>query len=231
MQRGTKVTDPELPVKLTDEQMIQRAQIMAGKLTRIQALRKKRREDLRSINALIESELDEVQRIANTIITAEEMRKQSELHFDEDPRNQERVEPTAGEAQDALAKVAQLAEVMPPKFHAKGERCDKNPCRRRHLSEEQLRANGIEPEGAAETAEEEDVRAKCTGCNAVLTATEVVKKLGLCESCQVQIHEEVNVQGAEGEGGEPDEHEGVDELDEATGDDDEPAGEEAAVHH
>lgn len=71
--------DREVSVRLTDSEIIERAQNLAAKIEHVKILRRKRREDLRSANALIESELDEVERLARVIGSQEELRKQGEL--------------------------------------------------------------------------------------------------------------------------------------------------------
>ncbi len=106
--------------------------------------------------------------------------------------------PSTNDAAAALAKVAAIVEV---RYHSKGERCEKATCGRRHLTLEQLEAAGIKPEDGARVGTPaatdtddaaEDPRAKCAGCGAVLKASEVVKRMGLCETCQVQPHEEIH---------------------------------------
>lgn len=211
MQRGTTEMDRELPVKLNADEVNERAETMATKLIHIGSLRKKRREDLRSVNALIESELDEVQRLARTIIDGVEQRKQADLRFGDE------VVPSATEATAALAKVAEIAEVK--RWHRDGALCRGENCRKRiHVMDpEALRANGIvvegdepfegqgehegvEPEADGISSEsDEDPRPRCSGCGEVLSALEVVKKLGLCEPCQMQPHENVDLPPAEDE--------------------------------
>jgi hypothetical protein len=90
-----------VPVKLTDAQLIERAESIATKLGTVEHLRRKKADDAKSTQALIDTELDEIQRLARVIRDAEEMRKQGELRFDEQPNQ--------AEAQAALAKVAEVA--------------------------------------------------------------------------------------------------------------------------
>jgi hypothetical protein len=181
MQRGTTELDRELPVKLTEHEIAERGETIAAKMLRVKTLRKKRREDLRSINAQIEAELDTVQSIAETIMGGVEARKQGDLFVSDE------VVPSQGEAAAALAEVAERVE--PVLYHRDGAICRKDPCKRRHLSAEQLDKAGIVREGKQpfEPSEaESDPRPKCSACGTVLTAMEVVKKLGLCETCQVE---------------------------------------------
>lgn len=286
--RGTTQLDRELPVKLTPDEIEARAESIAAKLIHIGSLRKKRREDLRSINALIESEMDEVERLARVISDGVESRKQADIRFGDE------VVPSSTEAGAALAEVMKVAgDATPQRFHRDGGLCRKTNCRKKvHHTAEALRANGIQVEGdelmpevptqvlcgaaatvmiqngdgddsityscdehvrslqaenfvsmqaydgaepqacrgwkpavvpelpaeeedveaiedeqievdgfeasgdgdqAVEGEADEDVRAKCAGCGTVLSPTEIVKKLGRCETCQVQPHQEINV--------------------------------------
>lgn len=103
MQKGTTMADQELPVRLTPEDVQARAETLASKLMHIATLRKKRRDDLRSINALIEAELDEVQRLARVIVDGVEARRQGEIEFADE------LVPSKAEAAAALARVAEIA--------------------------------------------------------------------------------------------------------------------------
>jgi len=82
MRKGAAM-DEEVRVRLTDQELIDRGNVMSAKVEHIGQLRKKRREDLRSINAIIESEQDEVERLARVIRKAEEARNQGELFVDD----------------------------------------------------------------------------------------------------------------------------------------------------
>lgn len=174
MQTGTTVMSRELPVKLTEHEVAERAESMAAKLIQIGSLRKKRREDLRSINALIESELDEVQRIARVIADGVEARKQSDIKFGDE------VVPSQAEATQALAEVAKFAE----RYHRNGALCRKDPCKRAHHAPEALRAQGIKVEGdeLAPAEGEPPLAETCGGCDKQLEGIERVKRL--CETCQ-----------------------------------------------
>jgi len=189
MARGTTVMDRELPVKLTEHEIAERGESIAAKMLRVKALRKKRREDLRSINAQIESELDNVQQIAETIMSGVEARKQSEMFVGDE------VVPSQTEATAALAQVAKLVQ-----WHRDGAMCRKDPCKRRHLTPEQLDKAGVVREGQPIEPEAEAPTQVCMGCGADITglsATERVK--GMCEGCQVQPHEDVELPSAEGD--------------------------------
>lgn len=102
MQRGTRTDDPELPVRLSTEDLAERAETMAAKVKRISFLRDKKAKDAKSTQALIDDELDLLDALATTVQAAEEMRKQSELKFEEMPDQVK--------AREALAEVARLAE-------------------------------------------------------------------------------------------------------------------------
>lgn len=77
-----KGLDKTVGVKLTDEQVSERGALMAAKVIYVGTLRKKRREDLRSINAEIESNLDEIERLARVVTNHEENRAQADLFVD-----------------------------------------------------------------------------------------------------------------------------------------------------
>lgn len=83
MQRGTTTMDRELPVKLSDDEIIERAQTLATKIGTVEALREKKARDAKNTQALIDSELDEIQRLARVINESEELRKQGDLTFDQ----------------------------------------------------------------------------------------------------------------------------------------------------
>jgi len=91
--------DVEVRVRLSDAEIIERAQTMAAKVSHIEVLRKKKSDDSKNTQALIDTELDEVQRLARVICEQEEERRQGDLFA-----------PTPGQAVDALANVAATAE-------------------------------------------------------------------------------------------------------------------------
>jgi len=105
-----KAQEPEIArevrVKLSDEDLIARAQTMAAKVEHIQHLRRKKRDDSRSLQALIESELDEVERLARVINAQEELRRQGDLFVADEIVDQET-------ATRALAEAARAACTCP----------------------------------------------------------------------------------------------------------------------
>lgn len=185
MQRGTTEMDREVPVKLTEHEVAERAEIMSAKLLRVKALKRQRREAHRNLTAQIEAELEEANRIARVVAEGIEARKQSELKYGDE------VVPSASEATAALAELEKRSQERAPEYHKNGELCKRDVCKRRHLTLEQARAAGIKVEGDPITPEGAEGEGKptlavgspCPGCDKNLeTATEALK--GLCESCQ-----------------------------------------------
>ena len=97
-----KEQEQEVRVRLTDADIVDRAQELAAKVQHVKILRRKRREDLRAANALIESELDEIERLAGVITDQQELRKQGELFVDQ------------ATAETVLAEVGKAACTCPP---------------------------------------------------------------------------------------------------------------------
>jgi polysaccharide deacetylase 2 family uncharacterized protein YibQ len=75
--------ETEVNVKLTDAEIVERAQTLAAKVQHVAVLREKKREDAKSTQALIDAELDEVECLARVIGDQEELRKQGELFVDQ----------------------------------------------------------------------------------------------------------------------------------------------------
>jgi len=94
--------DKQVGVALTPVKLQEYAEVLAGKVIYVDTLRKKRREDLRSINAEIESNLDEVGRLARVITAHEENVAQGDLFIGQTRETKE-------QAQRALAGVAKVA--------------------------------------------------------------------------------------------------------------------------
>jgi len=184
MRRGTTEMDAELPVKLNEHEVAERAESMASKLVHIGTLRKKRREDLRSINALIETELDEVQRLARTIVDGVEARKQADLRFGDE------VVPSQVEATEALAHVAEIVEPA-KRWHRDGALCKADNCRKRihYENADVLRTNGVVVEGdPLEPEQPAQISAQlCIGCGANITGLSAIERVkGVCEGCQME---------------------------------------------
>ncbi len=97
-----------VPVRLTDPEMADRAQEIAAKILLVKVLRKKKRDDARNTQALIDSELDLVEVLADTITGARELRKQGELFADQET------------AVHTLAEVGKTACLCPPEAMAMG---------------------------------------------------------------------------------------------------------------
>ena len=104
MRKGATMDD-EVSVKLTVEEIAERGETIARKLIHIGAMRKQAKEAAATSKALIDSELDEVERLARVIGEQEELRRQGDLRFDQVP--------SPAEAQEALAKVAAGACTCP----------------------------------------------------------------------------------------------------------------------
>jgi len=173
--------DRELPVKLTEHEVAEKGESIAAKMLRVKKLRKTRREHFKNMTAQIDAELDNMEQIAETIVAGTEARKQGDMFVDDE------VVPSQGEAAAALAEVAKRA----PEYHKNGELCRRDVCKRRHMTAEVCRAQGIKVEGdplVPETVAAAITLAlgsPCPGCEKPLeSAVEVLK--GLCETCQTQ---------------------------------------------
>jgi hypothetical protein len=91
-----------VPVRLTDPEMADRAQEIAAKISLVKVLRKKKRDDARNTQVLIDNELDQVELLAEAITDARELRKQGELFADQET------------AVHTLAEVGKTACLCPP---------------------------------------------------------------------------------------------------------------------
>jgi hypothetical protein len=92
----------EVTVKLTDAEIVERARTMAAKVQHLGVLRRKKRDDSKNTQALIDAELDEIERLARVIGAQEELRKQGELFADQET------------AATVLAEVGKKACLCPP---------------------------------------------------------------------------------------------------------------------
>lgn len=77
----TSMNDP-VRVKLSEHDLAGRAQVMATKLEHVRVLRRKKADDAKSTQTLIDSELDDLAAMARVILEAEEDAKQGELFVD-----------------------------------------------------------------------------------------------------------------------------------------------------
>jgi hypothetical protein len=77
----TSMNDP-VWVKLSEHDLAERAGIMAAKLEHVRVLRRKKSDDAKSTQALIDTELDELGAMARVILEAEDEAKQGELFVD-----------------------------------------------------------------------------------------------------------------------------------------------------
>lgn len=77
----TSMNDP-VRVKLSEHDLAERAGIMATKLEHVRVLRRKKSDDAKSTQALIDTELDELAAMARVILEAEDEAKQGELFAD-----------------------------------------------------------------------------------------------------------------------------------------------------
>jgi hypothetical protein len=171
MLTGTDVMSKPLWVAMSDDEWKSHVSALLRHLERVDELEAQRAAVAKKFKEYIDDEMDEVQRLRRVLTDDGQQMTLAEATVDNDPNIVAQEDAT-----EALAAVAEAAEQLAPQFHAKGDRCKREHCKRRHLTAEQLRANEIEPEGPP----------KCSGCAAELTAIEIVKKLGLCETCQVQ---------------------------------------------
>jgi hypothetical protein len=103
MQQGLKL-DEEVPVKLTDDQLLQRSETLAGKMEYRKTLVASAKEDAEKWKAQIAEVDSEIARLGRVILDAFEMRKQGELRFG-DQAAVDRAEATA-----ALARIGRRAE-------------------------------------------------------------------------------------------------------------------------
>ena len=102
MRKGSTM-DEEVLVPLRPSQVLERAQVMAAKVLHVAILRKKKADDARAAQVLIDAELDEVERLARVISSGEEDKKQGELFVEET------LDKAA--ATEVLAEIGKRAEV------------------------------------------------------------------------------------------------------------------------
>jgi hypothetical protein len=143
MRRNATLPEMErpLPVRLTDSEMADRAQEIAAKISLVKVLRKKKRDDARNTQVLIDNELDQVELLAEAITDARELRKQGELFVDQET------------ATRALAQVGQAVCTCPPG----GVLVD---CA---VHGDDAPTNLEHPEDAADLADEEDEHGEAEG--------------------------------------------------------------------
>lgn len=116
----------ELPVKLSDDDRAARVDTLLAKLEYIESLQRKKRDDAKSTQTLIDAELEECQRLRRVLREDTELRKQGDLRFGDE------VVPSSAEATEALAKVAEAAEKLPSEPHAfepTDAMAEDDPCR------------------------------------------------------------------------------------------------------
>ena len=89
--------DETTRVRLSDDELIQRAETLAAKIQHVAHLRAKAKEDAKSAREVIEAEIDEIERLARVISEQEEERRQGELFVSQ------------GEAEKALGEVGARA--------------------------------------------------------------------------------------------------------------------------
>lgn len=94
------INDP-VRVKLSDHDLAERATMMATKLEHVKVLRKKKADDAKNTQVLIDEELDTLQALARVVLDAEEDGKQGDLFVGD------------AEAMQALHDVAQAACTCP----------------------------------------------------------------------------------------------------------------------
>jgi hypothetical protein len=101
-----KSTDREVTVRLTGEDVIERAEAMARRVAEVERLRKKKADDSKSTQALIDTALDEIARLGRVITAQAELRKQGELFAGDE------VIPSTAESTQALALIAEQSALM-----------------------------------------------------------------------------------------------------------------------
>lgn len=82
MRKGSAM-DEEVLVPLRPGELLERAKVLAAKVQDVAILRKKKTDDARATQALIDAGLDEMERLARVISAGEEDRKQGELFVDQ----------------------------------------------------------------------------------------------------------------------------------------------------
>lgn len=169
MLTGSDVMAKPLWVKFNEEERKERVDALLRQLDRVEELRESKKAADSKFNSQIEEALDEARRLRAVLRDDGKQMSLADAKVDDMP-----AEPTKGEAQEALAEVAKRAERQAPRFHKRGELCVSDTCKRRHMTLEQLREGGLEPQGGV----------LCPGCEKnTLTALEAIK--GCCEACQV----------------------------------------------
>ena len=82
MRKGSTM-DEEVLVPLRPGELLERGKILAAKVQDVAILRKKKTDDARATQALIDAGLDEMERLARVISAGEEDRPQRELFVDQ----------------------------------------------------------------------------------------------------------------------------------------------------
>lgn len=170
MLTGSDVMSRPLWVAMDADERKAHVDSLLRHLERVDELRDQRAKAVKKFAEQIDEELDEVMRLRRVLRDDGRQMTLADATVDDVP-----AEPSKAEATKALADVAQHAERPAPRFHKRGELCTNGgPCKRRHLSLDQLHEAGLEPQGGV----------LCPGCEQnTLTAIEAVK--GCCESCQL----------------------------------------------
>lgn len=104
MQRGTTVADRELPVKLRDDEMLDRAHTLAQKVAYREGLVESKKSDAKKWQDQIDEADEEIARLARVINDGFENRSQMDLRFDQLPKDQ---------AAQRLAEIAVIAAKHP----------------------------------------------------------------------------------------------------------------------
>jgi hypothetical protein len=79
---GTMGMNDPVRVKLSEHDLAERATIMATKLEHVRYLRKKKSEDAKSTQALIDSDLNDLEAMARVVLEAEDEARQGDLFVD-----------------------------------------------------------------------------------------------------------------------------------------------------
>lgn len=101
-----KSADREVVVKLALSEVLERAEAMARRVAEVQRLRVKKAADAKGTQALIDSALDEIERLGRVITAQEELRKQGDLFVGDE------VVPSTAESTQALALIAEQGALM-----------------------------------------------------------------------------------------------------------------------
>lgn len=178
MQTGTTVMAKPLWVPMDEAERKSYVDHLLRHLTRVDELEQQQAAFQKKQRGLISAEMIEIHRLRRVLADDGQQMTLAEARIDD-------VTPTPEQATSALAEVAKRVEV---RWHKDGKLCTSDTCKRRHVPEQALRNAGVEPEQPAAAVEDQpqDGPPKCNGCGAPLSAMEILRKLGVCTTCETQ---------------------------------------------